>query len=439
MCAAPDWRRSRRTRDGCSRCDGRQPAAGTSRSRRAAEARCLRRDEVRRLVSDGAVDSMGHARFHDLPRWLSPGDLLVVNTSGTLNAALPVEAQHGDSLELHVSTQLPVGFWTVEVRRVEAGASLPYIESRAGPRLRLPAGGQATLLAPYPFGDTLESPSRLWLAAVQLPCLLGTSIATAVRFDIIPRENRLAWPMYQTVFAEPAARAVTRSPVHPGRPARRAGQDRAIAPAQRREPRVMTTMGSSTFRTHGGACQPPDRTAMHRRPWDDRRSRAQSQITNGVARHLPARVGRASSSPGWPLRSVQGLISGFHEPEARAPDDARTAVRPRASRSGLREARRMGCLWHEFGDSHLILQNDLIKAQARANRQNESGTSPAAVETLTLVKAARPCRRATIEVARPPPRLKPGLVSADHRPGSDAWNRYAESTRHERMNHAFRL
>ena len=52
------------------------------------EARGLRRDQVRLLVSAVEAGSIEHARFSDLPRWLSPGDLLVVNTSGTLNAAL---------------------------------------------------------------------------------------------------------------------------------------------------------------------------------------------------------------------------------------------------------------------------------------------------------------------------------------------------------------
>ena len=53
------------------------------------EARGLRRDEVRLLISDLEHESNEHGRFSDLPRWLSAGDLLVVNTSGTLNAALP--------------------------------------------------------------------------------------------------------------------------------------------------------------------------------------------------------------------------------------------------------------------------------------------------------------------------------------------------------------
>jgi S-adenosylmethionine:tRNA ribosyltransferase-isomerase len=84
------------------------------------EARGLRRDEVRLLVSDVINDSIDHARFHDLPRWLSPGDLLVVNTSGTLNAALTATSETGETYELHLSTQMPGGFWTAEVRRLQA-------------------------------------------------------------------------------------------------------------------------------------------------------------------------------------------------------------------------------------------------------------------------------------------------------------------------------
>jgi hypothetical protein len=74
------------------------------------EARGLRRDEVRLLVSDVETDSIEHARFTDLPRWLSAGDLLVVNASGTLNAAVSAKAEGGEPFEIHLSTRLPGGF-----------------------------------------------------------------------------------------------------------------------------------------------------------------------------------------------------------------------------------------------------------------------------------------------------------------------------------------
>ena len=61
------------------------------------EARGLKRDEVRLLVSRIDRDTIAHSRFSELPRWLLPGDLLVVNTSGTLNAALV--AQRGTATD----------------------------------------------------------------------------------------------------------------------------------------------------------------------------------------------------------------------------------------------------------------------------------------------------------------------------------------------------
>ena len=72
------------------------------------EARGGRRDDVRLLVSDAARASIEHARFVDLPNFLAPGDLLVVNTSATLPAALPATRADGTRLEL-IEGDLPSG------------------------------------------------------------------------------------------------------------------------------------------------------------------------------------------------------------------------------------------------------------------------------------------------------------------------------------------
>src|SRR2546429_1261399 len=68
------------------------------------EARGLARDEVRPMVSYRSDDRLVHARFRDLPEFVSAGDLLVINTSGTMNAALPAHCADGRPLELHLST-----------------------------------------------------------------------------------------------------------------------------------------------------------------------------------------------------------------------------------------------------------------------------------------------------------------------------------------------
>ena len=157
---------------------------------------------MRLLVSDLATDAIEHARFTDLPRWLSPGDLLVVNTSGTMNAALAataarrprVRAASVDSAAGRILERRSAAARRQGVAAVHRG--------RAGTAFRLPAGGRATLLAPYPFAGSLASRSRLWVAAFEIPDAVVPYLerhGRPIRYGYVPR----SWPsaMYQTVFA----------------------------------------------------------------------------------------------------------------------------------------------------------------------------------------------------------------------------------------------
>src|SRR3954466_14403935 len=67
------------------------------------EARGVPRDGVRLLVA--RPTSVTHATFADLPAFLTPGDLVVVNTSATLAAALPgTRRRTGAAVTIHFST-----------------------------------------------------------------------------------------------------------------------------------------------------------------------------------------------------------------------------------------------------------------------------------------------------------------------------------------------
>src|SRR4051812_14392386 len=91
------------------------------------------RDEVRLLVARRGRPLV-HDVFRGLPAHLRAGDLLVVNTSATIPAALST----GD-LDLHLSTPAPHssgGKWVVELRRNGAR----FKGGRAGDRLELPGG-----------------------------------------------------------------------------------------------------------------------------------------------------------------------------------------------------------------------------------------------------------------------------------------------------------
>src|SRR3954464_10546808 len=112
------------------------------------------------LVTERASGRMAELRARDLPDVLAPGDLLVINTSATVPAAFRARRADGTALDLHVSPRRPASdHRLVELRR--DGAS--FRGARAGERLALPAGGVATLCAPYLGG------ARLWGAGARVP------------------------------------------------------------------------------------------------------------------------------------------------------------------------------------------------------------------------------------------------------------------------------
>jgi len=338
------------------------------------EARGLKRDGVRLLVSRIDTDSIAHSRFSELPEWLSAGDLLVVNTSGTLNAALVARAKNGDRFEVHLSTQLPGNLWVIEVRRPGPVASLPYRGARAGTVYELEAGGCITLLAPYPFVDRLKAESRLWIAALELG---GPVLAYLERFGSPIRYGYVtgSWPesMYQTVFAtEPGSAEMPSA----ARPFTHELVTRLISAGIQIAPLLLHT-GVASLEDH----EPPYEE-FYRVPVETaervnatkRAGRRVVAVGTTVVRALETvtdRRGTASAGEGWtglvigrdrPLRAVNGIVTGFHEPHAThlaMIEQVIISAGGGLSSSHLdrayREAQEEGYLWHEFGDSHLIV------------------------------------------------------------------------------------
>src|SRR5262245_35997117 len=90
------------------------------------EARGITRDAVRMMVARRHDLHLTHSHAHDLPQVLDGGDLVVVNTSGTLAAAVDVLGDDGTPLVAHLSQRLPGGLWMVELRRPNGGATVPW-------------------------------------------------------------------------------------------------------------------------------------------------------------------------------------------------------------------------------------------------------------------------------------------------------------------------
>src|ERR1700730_6982663 len=132
------------------------------------EARGLARDQVRLMVSYRLDNRVIHTGFRQIGDFLNAGDLLVINTSGTLNAALNATRADGTALELHLSTHLPSDLWIVEVRSQHGKTTRPFYDAKAAETLRLPAGASVKLHTPYldKRDKTSASLHRLWIATL---------------------------------------------------------------------------------------------------------------------------------------------------------------------------------------------------------------------------------------------------------------------------------
>jgi len=318
------------------------------------------RDDVRLLVSDRATGVVLHSRFAELPRFLRAGDLVVVNTSATLAAALPVTRTDGAVLELRLSTPAqdrdPEHYWIVELRSGDE----PFGAVEVGERLALPGGAHAEIVAPY-------SAARLWLARLELPAPVEAYLAEhgrPIRYRYVPR----SWPLsaYQNVYAtEPGSAEMASA----GRPFTAELVTRLVAGGVLVAPITLHTGVSSQ--------------ENHERPYPERYrvSEQTARLVNAVrgwggrvvatgttvvrALETTARGdGTVVAGEGWTnlvvtpergLWAVDGLLTGLHEAESSHLDLLRAVAGEKLLELSYRAAVQRGYRWHEFGDSQLIL------------------------------------------------------------------------------------
>ena len=336
-----------------------------------AEARGLARDEVRLMVSSLADNRVEHTQFRNLPDYLEAGDVLVINTSGTLNAALRVARTDGTTLDLHLSTRLPADIWVVELRRPGGGVSQPFWHGIAGEQLILPAGGRASLLTPYVAQQrpTATAGVRLWLATLQLPGQISLPGYLAehgfpIRYSYVTE----AWPIeyYQTIYATEAGSAEMPSA---GRAFTAELITKLVARGVQLAPLILHT-GVASLEDH----EPPYEE-FYRVPVETARqintARAAGQriiaVGTTVVRALETVTdhnGVTHAGEGWTslvirpergIRSVNGMLTGLHEPKASHLAMLQALAGLEHLQLTYAQALKQQYLWHEFGDLHLLL------------------------------------------------------------------------------------
>jgi S-adenosylmethionine:tRNA ribosyltransferase-isomerase len=331
------------------------------------EARGLERDEVRLMVSYASDDRVVHSRFRDLEDFLEAGDVLVINTSGTMNAALEAEREDGTKLELHLSTHLPADLWILELRRPAGAATESFRHAASGETLRLPEGATATLHAPYPYDSARDEGSRLWISTLDLPYPLDEYLdryGFPIRYGYV----RESWPVsyYQTVYAtEPgsaempsAGRAFT-----PELITRLVSRGVQIAPLILHTG-VASLEGDEPPYEEFYRVLPDTARLVNAARAAGRRVVAVGTTAVRALESVTDEDGFTHPGEGWtrlvvmperPVRSVDAMLTGLHEPRSSHLAMLEALAGREHLRVTYREALREGYLWHEFGDLHLIL------------------------------------------------------------------------------------
>jgi S-adenosylmethionine:tRNA ribosyltransferase-isomerase len=325
------------------------------------EARGLARDGVRLLVArPGRVE---HRRFRDLPRLLVPGDLVVVNTSATLPAALDARRDDGTPQPVHVSTGLDERRWVVEPRRADGRGPQPGLAAGAG--LRLPGGVRLRLERPFP--DASATSGRLWVARVTPPTPSAPYLlrhGRPIGYAHLTGAHRMR--DHQTVYATERGSAEMPSA---GRPFTAPLLVRLMAAGVVVAP-VVLHAGVSSPELH----EPPSPETMRVPPATARLVEATRAgggrvvaVGTTAARALESAVGPDGAvrpRAGWtslvlgpdrPARVVTGLVTGLHEPQASHLLLLEAVAGPELVGEAYAAAVREGYLWHEFGDSMLLL------------------------------------------------------------------------------------
>ncbi len=327
------------------------------RASRPAELRGLRRDHVRLMVLDRASRTISHTRFDRIGEHLDQGDLLVVNTSRTLPAALPASRADGTTVQLRPCVRRPGQWDALSVQPQSPHANVPL---RSGEELRISERMTARVLGRRPDIPLLWrlSVSRDGLEEIE-------ALGEPIRYSYVP--DPIPLDFYQNVYAGRAGSAEMPSA---GRPfsrellasLRASGVDTA---------EILLHTGLSSF-------QEDDFDAQHHlyEEWFEVGDAAAAAVNRAsrviavgttVVRALESAVGAdgfvrpaydwtsLAIHDGRTVRAVDALITGLHEPAASHLELLRAFVDEPLLRRAYDEAIERRYMWHEFGDSMLVV------------------------------------------------------------------------------------
>ncbi len=302
------------------------------------ERRGIRRDQVRLLVIDRATGHIEHTRFDKIDKYLRPGDLLVFNSSRTLPASLrgcECSAAHGPCMEVRLAERLPDGSW-LALLLCEQGD--PFgCGLRAGMQIEFAEGLAATVV------ERDANIPRLWQLRFSIS---GTELVDLIYRQMPSAGRAFTWKLLLDLKRRGIDSAYV--VLHAGLSSYMDDELDRQHPASEEEYFVSrSTAGKiNQARKNGGRIIAVGTTVVRAL------ESAASEDGSVTEAHDYTRL---KINHQHRLRSVNGLLTGLHEPEASHLDLLSAFVTAEQIHAAYREAIACRYLWHEFGDLNLIL------------------------------------------------------------------------------------
>ncbi len=331
------------------------------------EERGINRDEVRLLVSNKNTDQIHHTNFKNIVDHLQDGDVLIINTSGTLKAAIPVTLPNREAGRIHLSTRKKDGNWLAEIRQVIGNKTKRYNETKEGDCFELPDGGILKIEQPF-YRNQLETKHlQLWNVRFTLNDSIELFLekhGIPIRYSDVQQVYPSAY--YQTVFANvpgsaempSAGRAFTHELV-----TQLMAKGIQFAPILLHTGVASLEVGEQPFPEYFKVT-PTTADIVNRAKLEGRRIIAVGTTAIRAIESSTEESGLVVPQEGFTnlfitptrgLNIVNGLLTGFHEPKA----SHLLMLEALADRSHLaisyQEAVQEGYQWHEFGDLHLLI------------------------------------------------------------------------------------
>jgi S-adenosylmethionine:tRNA ribosyltransferase-isomerase len=327
------------------------------------EERELLRDEVRLLVTTGS-GQINHDLFRNIPDYINPGDVLVVNTSATVASALPVTLPDGNKGVVHISNQINSHQWLIEIRTIRENKTVRWKAGEPGMAFSLPEGANVRLVERFYNNKQLLD---LWVATLHLSQSVETYLAAhafPIQYETIDRRYPLAY--YQNFFSfhpgsaeMPSAgrgftpqvvnkllkKGVVFAPVllHTG--VSSLEENEAPYP----EYMEITPLSASiinTAKSQGNRIIAVGTTAI--------RAIESAAGTDGLLRPYQGHTSLFIDES-YHLKMTDALLTGFHEPRASHLHMLQALAGIEHMELAYQAAIAADYYWHQFGDLHLIL------------------------------------------------------------------------------------